>query len=53
MSEKILDAFCFVLRAIASIVAFFVILAVVILFLPIALIVKLYESMQPRNTLWL
>ena len=52
MGEKILNAFCFVLRTMITIVAFLIFMGVVILFLPIILIFKLYESLQPRNELW-
>jgi len=53
MVEKIINAFCFISKTIACIIAFVVFTAVVILFLPIVIIAKLFESRQPRNTLWL
>jgi len=53
MGEKIINAFCFTLRAIMTVITLLVVITVVILFLPFILIVKLFESRRPRNTLWL
>jgi len=53
MVEKIINILCFIFKTIACIIAFVVFTAVLILFLPLVLIAKLFESRRPRNTLWL
>jgi len=53
MNEKIINILSAVFRTIVCIIGVALFMVVLIILFPFLALAKLYEKLQPRNTLWL